>query len=280
MCVLAISCHRVEEPKEIVEELRYCESVLPYRDGLLIANFGSSSLDPLNQEGKGYIVWYESGRSVVMIPADGHLSAPKGMSLKDDFLFIADVNKIVVYNLNALDFPPQEVVFPEPDMYVNHLLIVGDMLLASVTNTGNIYALDVSNPASVSRETLAVYAMVPGANGLFQSDYHLFIASYPPDGVVEEDNVIYMIEEMGTPRSVRLTHQAAMYDGLVTSQDKSKLYFTDWQSKGVGCLDFSTGEITYLPLESPIEGPAQLCRVGDRLYVPDLVNSKVHIITL
>ena len=56
--------------------LRFCESTYPYDGGLLIANFGSSQLDPLNSEGKGYVVLYRNGTSEVLIPADGNLSGP------------------------------------------------------------------------------------------------------------------------------------------------------------------------------------------------------------
>ena len=76
------------------EGLRYCESTYPYEGGILVANFGSTQLDPLNTEGKGYIVRYKDGASEVLIPADGNLSGPRGMYLRDGHLFICDVNKM------------------------------------------------------------------------------------------------------------------------------------------------------------------------------------------
>ena len=45
--------------KEVNDGIRYCESTYPYQDGLLIANFGTEELNPLNSEGKGYIVFYK-----------------------------------------------------------------------------------------------------------------------------------------------------------------------------------------------------------------------------
>ena len=45
-----------EKQVEIVNEnIRYCESTYPYNGGILIANFGTEQLNPLNAEGKGYI---------------------------------------------------------------------------------------------------------------------------------------------------------------------------------------------------------------------------------
>ena len=56
LSLLAVGCSR---DKVLTEGLRYCESVLAYDGGLLIANFGSDELNPLNSEGKGYILYYD-----------------------------------------------------------------------------------------------------------------------------------------------------------------------------------------------------------------------------
>lgn len=49
-----------EKQVEIVNEnIRYCESTYPYNGGILIANFGTEQLNPLNAEGKGYILYYK-----------------------------------------------------------------------------------------------------------------------------------------------------------------------------------------------------------------------------
>ena len=37
-----------------------------------------------------------------LVPADGNLNAPKGMFMRDNQLYICDVNKIVVYDLLKL----------------------------------------------------------------------------------------------------------------------------------------------------------------------------------
>ena len=64
-----------------------------------MGSFGSSSLDPLNTEGKGYVLEFTDTVSRVLIPSDGNLSAPEGMLVKDSCLLIADVGKLAVYDL-------------------------------------------------------------------------------------------------------------------------------------------------------------------------------------
>ena len=107
--------------KEVNDGIRYCESTYPYQDGLLIANFGTEELNPLNSEGKGYIVFYKEGKSEVMLPADGNLSAPKGMFVRNNYLYVCDVNKIVVYNLSDKMQKPQVLRLPEGNLFVNDL---------------------------------------------------------------------------------------------------------------------------------------------------------------
>lgn len=81
-----------EKQVEIVNEnIRYCESTYPYNGGILIANFGTEQLNPLNAEGKGYILYYKNGKMDTLVPADGNLNAPKGMFMRDNQLYICDV---------------------------------------------------------------------------------------------------------------------------------------------------------------------------------------------
>lgn len=84
------------------DSIAYCESVLADGDRLLVCNFGTDELNPLNTEGKGYVLEWKDGIFRTLIPADGNLSGPKGTLIKDSHLFIADVGKMVVYNLDTL----------------------------------------------------------------------------------------------------------------------------------------------------------------------------------
>lgn len=147
MCVFSALMASAQTGWKVVSEgLRFCESTYPYEGGILIANFGTEQLNPLNTEGKGYIVHYKNGKSEVMVPADGNLSAPKGMFIRDPYLYVCDVNKVVVYNLKDVQKAPVVVTFPEGNLFVNDLVAEGNWLYASVTNTGKIFRMDISRP--------------------------------------------------------------------------------------------------------------------------------------
>lgn len=259
------------------EGLRYCESTYPYEGGILVANFGSSQLDPLNTEGKGYIVRYKDGASEVLIPADGNLSGPRGMYLRDGHLFICDVNKIVAYDLENRETAPQVIALPEGEAFVNDLAAEGNNLYVSVTNTGHIYRLDITDPAQAGEPEL--WLEIAGPNGLVIRDGVMYVASYSPDGEAKSEHVIYRIADLQNPVAEPFVNVPGQYDGIAFSGDGKWLYVTNWAPAGISRIDMQTREISpvELPLEQSFIGPADMTVADGMIYVPDLPNSRVVI---
>ena len=150
----------------------------------------------------------------VLIAADGNLSAPKGMFTKDNYLFICDVNKIMVYNLKALKETPQTIFFPEDDLFINDLAADGNTLYASVTNSGKIYQIDITNPSNMSDITPIKWVDIIGPNGLIIDNGIMYVASYPADGTTTDANVIYQITDFANPVVEKFTILPGQYDGI------------------------------------------------------------------
>ena len=276
LVVLAmVAC--VREKDVLTRNLQICNSVCPYQDGLLISNWGTDSIDPLNREGKGYIAFHKEGVTSILIPADGTLSAPKGVAVKDDYLFVADVNKVVVYNLNETSDQPQVISFPEGNDFVSDVAIVGNVLLASVTNTSSIYALDISNLAHIDVGSLAVYAVVPGATSLCVSDYHLFIGSSTTYGEPTEFNVIYMIDDLSNPVAQPITHRIGQYQDLALTPDGESLYFIDKNSDKLGRLEFATGAVDFIAVPMKWQSPSSLVWWNDQFVIADRLMSTIWL---
>ncbi|MGL4363901.1 MAG: hypothetical protein ACRCSB_01695 [Bacteroidales bacterium] len=269
------NCHQSKSPEAIRANLKFCESVRVYNGGLLISNFGGSELNPLNSEGKGYINYWKNGEMQTFIHADGNLSAPKGMAISNNRLFIADVNKVVVYYLNDLTNAPEVILFPEGESFVNDIVIAGNTMLVSVTNTGNIYSLEIKDFNIIIENELTWYCKVPGANGLLLVDNILYIASYPADGTTKAENVIYSIANLSAPEPKPITARIGQYDGLAISKNKKTLYFTNWVNGEIGALTLADGKITIFSTPEVLGGPAEIDILDNVLYVPDLVNSTV-----
>lgn len=265
--------------KEINEGIRYCESTYPYQQGILIANFGTEELNPLNIEGKGYIVFHQEGKSEIIIPADGNLSAPKGMFIRNDYLYICDVNKIVIYNLGDTKQSPQVLLLPEGNLFVNDLAADShNHLYVSVTNTDKIFRIDISNPAQPGQPE--EWMNISGPNGLLIHDDILYVASYPADGVTKAENVIYRIENLENPSIQKLTNTAGQYDGIALAANGKSLYITNWNPAQISRMDLSDGSFSPLTIDSSenLIGPADITVKDGKIYIPDLPNSRVLVL--
>lgn len=260
------------------ENLRFNESTYPYKEGLLIANFGTEQLNPLNSEGKGYIVYSKEGKNTVLIPSDGILSAPKGMLVRNGHLFVCDVNKVVVYNLDNSSVKPYIIKMPEGNLFVNDLAASGSNLYVSVTNTDKIYRIDISDLSHIGAPV--EWVDVAGPNGLLIDEGIMYIASYPADGNTTDKNVIYRIADLDTPRPERFITVPGQYDGIALSTNKEALYITNWSPAQISKIDLRSKKITSLDLslEPGLVGPADISTANGVLYIPDLPNSRVVIV--
>lgn len=262
----------------IGEHLRFSESTYPYKEGLLIANFGTEQLNPLNSEGKGYIVYSKEGKNRVLIPSDGFLSAPKGMFVRNGHLFVCDVNKVVVYNLNNSSLKPHIINMPEGNLFVNDLAASGNNLYVSVTNTDKIYRIDISDLSHIGAPV--EWVEVAGPNGLLVEEGVMYIASYPADGNTTDKNVIYRIANLDTPRPERFITLPGQYDGIALSTNKEALYITNWLPAQISKVDLKSKAVTplNLSLERALAGPADISTANGVLYIPDLPNSRVIMV--
>ena len=62
-------------PAVLTDRIRFAEAVFPSDGKLLVGSFGSSELDPLNTEGKGYVLEFTDTVSRVLIRSEGNVSA-------------------------------------------------------------------------------------------------------------------------------------------------------------------------------------------------------------
>lgn len=276
----------------VTDHIRFNEGTLPLKNGgILLSNFGTDTFDPLNKEGKGYIVLLDK-ENRVLFPASGALNAPKGMAVKDDCLFIADVGCVAVYNMKKPELRPVKIAFPEGELFVNDIVALEDMLLVSVTNTGHLYSIDVKDCDalwSAHRPKPRLAATIPGANGLAEHEGTLYVASYDPNEQPGEQNVIYAVDMTapGAQPVNLLGSRYGQYDGVAVSPDGSKLYFSNWRNAEgkaeVGYIDLAPDKkhtVTLLDLGVELRGPADISISDGYLFIPDLPAGKLYIMAL
>ena len=75
--------------------IKFSESVLPYKGGLLISNFGSVSHRVKSEdENNGYILYYKNNKIRSFISADGNLKTPTATAVYKKKLFVCDGDRL------------------------------------------------------------------------------------------------------------------------------------------------------------------------------------------
>lgn len=260
------------------EEVRFSESVYPYEGGVFISNYGSETRSPRKEEREGYILYRKDGVTKTVVPKGSGLHKPMAMAVKDGYLLVGDLVRIVVYRMDDWEAAPQVIPFPATDHIVNDMALDGNTLYVSVTDTNRIYTLDVSNMAEFGTKRPREWLRLPGPNGLTIHDGAMYVASIPTDFVhVKPENVIYRIRDLSRPQPEVFFKLPGLYDGVAISADGSKAYVSDWQTGTVREVNTSTGHVRVIYEERGI-GPADIAIDGGTLYVPELTGSRIIVI--
>ena len=259
------------------DDVRFCESILPYDGGLFISNFGSATMNPRPDENSGYIIFRKDGVNKKIV--DG-LHKPTAMSVKDNFLIVCDETVLKVFDLANIDAAPQIVTFAADDKVVNALARDGDTLYISITNSGRIYSLDISNPARLGNVSPKLWLELGGANGMTIGGGEMFIATIPVDyRTVAAGNVIYRVRDLKKPVAEKFYDVPGLYDGVALSDDGKTLYISDWLTASVAAVDIATKNFRVIYAEAGI-GPADIAQADGTLFIPELVNSRVICISV
>ena len=252
------------------EDVKFSESVLPYNDGLFISNFGSENMSPRADENSGYIIFRKDGVNKKIVEG---LHKPTAMEVKDNFLFVCDETRLLVYNLKNLSDVPRIINFADDDKVVNALAQNGDMLYISITNTGRIYSLDISDPKNL--KSPQIWLEIPGPNGMTIGNGEMFIASIPSDYKnVTAENVIYRVKNLKNPIAEKFFDVPGLYDGVALSDDLKTLYISDWLTSSVTAINLKSKKSCVIYEEKGI-GPADIAQKNGRIFIPELINSRI-----
>lgn len=254
------------------------ESVILHGAKLYVSNIGKA-LAPDKKDGDGFIskVDYATGKIEMLhfLPATGTLHAPKGSAVIGDILYVADIDRIVGFDLKT-----RKTVFElsvTASEFLNDVVAIGNKLYVSATDKGLIYEVDIK------KKTAAPLAIdpVPGANGLSYDNAtgKLYCVGFSKDnqtpngGVYEIDLVQKTVAEL--PGYEGFLDGAAMADG--------RLYFSDWkgfEKKGVlEVMDLKTHTFDKVDLDELIAGPADFTLSADKQYfiIPVMLEGNVLV---
>ncbi len=290
-CLLALPApaawHQVGQ--RTIAGLEHPESVaLDSRRQVLYLSCFGPKLKPLLRDGQGYISKLSLEGQVLQerfLPGPGQrLHKPKGLWVKDDRLWVTDIDAVWVFDLNSRR--GRRLALPGA-RFANDLIVEDGKLYASDTGSGTIYLV---TPADFldTRARVSTMLVQPGLgpNGLALNQRGgLLVATFADGGAGR----IYRLTPRtrtrapsATARLTPLTKALGRLDGLALLPDGTILY-TDWDSGGLHALDKNR---TPRELAGGFQGPADFALVpregGKRFQavVPDLVRGRLRFVTL
>ncbi|MDO5570790.1 MAG: hypothetical protein Q4F97_04900 [Bacteroidales bacterium] len=262
--------------------LRYCYGTVWTGDRLLISNFGGDTFDPLDVSGKGYIMQLKDGKLSPYLNAD-ELNSPKGMAVMDNLLFVADVNCILVFDMNNLNSKPQVIPFAPGEVFVSDLAVVNNWIYASVRDASLVYRGQIVDKANIAATDMEVYTVeVSGPNGIDIYNDSIFIASYPLNDSIGMRNSIYLDMNINTlnPQLYKLENLPGYYCGVAYDGKNKTLYYTDNIDGQLRSENMLNGNNKLLFPEKIMLSPQMLTVADGKLYVPDADVSRLYVFTV
>lgn len=280
LCALLFAYFYNKSKVKVLEDgLCFCESVYEYNDTMYISNFGSMLSSPVQDSiSNGYILQYDGEKLDTLVGPNGKFFAPKGLARAGKYLYVADVNRLHAVDVTSKDKKIITIPLASNDIYVNHLLVLDDVLLISVSNSNHILALLLKENGAPDISGVQLFFSVPSPNGMAVADGKLFIASFNPKGEAIEENVIYVVDDFNNPNPKPFISRVGQYDGLAVKDNW--LYFSDWNEGAIGKINLdNSDQIIMLNVGQKFQSPAQISFFDGYLCVPDLMKSKIFMIT-
>jgi outer membrane protein assembly factor BamB len=269
-CVF-LSSAQAQPPVKEIGGFQHPESVYQSGKFLYVADIGAE-LAPVKKDGDGYIGKIDLSTGKLMdahfLPVVGVLHSPKGMAMEGDTLLVADIDRIVGFDVVTRKQVVELTIGGTG--FLNDLVVGDGKLYASATDNGKIYEIDVKTGAY---HALAIDS-IRGANGLFYKKGKLYCVSIGnfahPDGSVFEIG-------LGRPVMKRIADYQGLLDGI--SIVGNTIYFSDWREQTHGvvlALDLVSKKLRTLPFPE-IAGPADFSVSRDRRYfiIPEMMTGKV-----
>lgn len=153
------------------------ESVAGSGSRRFVSNIGAK-LAPLEKDGDGFISELDEAGNVVALRAFAPLDAPKGMAVVGGTLYVADIDRVIGFDLGSRR-RVVEIMSPKSPTLLNDLAVESDeSLLVSDTLASRVYRLRLAE-----RSMTEIADGIPGANGVVvdRSNATAYVAGIGPD---------------------------------------------------------------------------------------------------
>jgi len=278
---LGISSVGIAEDAKKVSGFDHPESVAfdPQEKVLYVSDFGSE-FQPTLKDGKGRISKVSLTGEIIeqtYLPGPGDvLHKPKGIWVKGDRLWVADIDSAWVFDLKSKK--GRKISLPGAK-FANDLTLVDDNLYVSDSGGKKVYKVSPADYLNIKGDpaiTEFVSQMDCGPNGLCPAPGGaLYLVGFNYQG---PDVGVYTVDPTG--KTTVHSKPIGNLDGVAVLEGDT-LLITDWKSKSLLKWHPKDGQKS---LASGIEGPADFAVVpGDKsvlVVVPDLVKGDLYLISV
>ena len=254
------------------------ESAVSDGTDIYVSNLGKD-LKPSQRDGDGYISRLKKDGTVLEMKYITGLNAPKGMVFIGKNLYVADVDKVLGFEL-ATKKKIFELPINDRVLFLNDIVVRDNTTLyVSGTDVNKIYEIKLG--ATPTYKALALANITPGPNGLWfdRPSSKLYVVGMGADN--KSNGRFGCVNLAGaTPTYEELSTTNGVYDGVCLSG--GELYFTNWVTMGqnVGVLqsfNLTSKQTTNLVTEK-FGGPADFSVAGTgELFLPRMTENKVSI---
>ena len=253
------------------------ESTIINGNHLYVSNVGKE-LKPTVKDADGFISKLSKDGEIENLHFIDGLDAPKGMSIVNNTLFVADID-----TLRAFDLESKKEIFNlvfKDTNFLNDITVKDDnTIFVSSSDLSAVYEVDITNKQYKKIVDLTT------ANGLFYEDGILYGAQLGSsvNSMFDAKGSFFQIDLKNGNKKTQLGTFKGVLDGVYKVGDK--LYVSDWvnfeKSGIIRIYDLKTKEQSILNVE-PFMGAADfwIDEKTNKLYLPQMLGGKVSIINL
>jgi DNA-binding beta-propeller fold protein YncE len=250
------------------------ESVIKSGDRLFVSNMGGAKPDPMALDSNGFISELSTdGRIIHQKFQKSVLNSPKGLAIVKDVVYVADINRVVGFNIHSGD---QVFEADIPAKMLNDLCKVDDNhICVSETMSGRIMLIDLTN------RSIRFLGSIEGANGVTYDEktgklYAVGMGANMSGGKM----YVKDLKSVDTTFSELLNSPTGIFDGLEMF-DNSHLLASDWvsfTSKNGRLVVYDIDNHTTKVYEVDA-GPADITydKSSHQVYIPQMMNNSLLI---
>ena len=275
--------HETARHSKVIEGFSFPESVaVDYMSGVVFVSNLGEKLEPSAKDKDGFISRLSADGNISekkYLPQKGAvLNSPKGMAISGATLFVADVDRVVGFDISTgrqnfeLDFSKEKT------MFLNDIAVIdNNTLFVSATDIGKIFKMFIG-----PKPHYEFVIDLIGANGLYfdKKAQKLYAVSFGGQNTKGGLGVISF--ENNKTKYEKLTEGTGLLDGLWLLEG-DKILFSDWvafdKPGRLVVYDPKTKNSTTLRLPAAVHGPADFFydEHHNQLWLPSMQEGKVIV---